>query len=156
MSGLLHELKRRNVFRVAVAYLAASWLVLQILQLVVEGAEAPAWIMKIMLTLAGIGFPLVIGFSWAYELTPEGLKREKEVDRTDSITHHTGRRLDRIIIALLAAAVIYFVWERQTHDHAIESITTPVAAIEESAAPPPAPEPDAEPAALRRAVEKGV
>ncbi len=141
MSGIWQELKRRNVFRVAVAYLAASWLVLQILQLVVEGAEAPAWIMKVMLALAGIGFPLVIGFSWAYELTPEGLKREREVERTDSITDQTGRRLDRVIIALLAVAVVYFVWERQAHDHAAEVIADPVAATEESPTLDSAPEP---------------
>jgi TolB-like protein len=141
MSGIWQELKRRNVFRVAVAYLAASWLVLQILQLVVEGAEAPAWIMKVMLALAGIGFPLVIGFSWAYELTPEGLKREQEVDRTESITDQTGRRLDRVIIALLAVAVVYFVWERQSHDHTAGAVVDPVAATEESATPDTVPEP---------------
>ncbi len=143
MSGIWQELKRRNVFRVALAYLAASWLGLQILQLVVEGAEAPVWIMKVMLALAAIGFPLVLGFSWAYELTPEGLKREKEVDRSASITGQTGRRLDRVIIALLAVAVVYFIWERQTHDYTAETGAEPLAATEEASPPEPAATPTA-------------
>jgi TolB-like protein/tetratricopeptide (TPR) repeat protein len=147
MSGIWQELKRRNVFRVAVAYLAASWLALQILQLVVEGAEAPAWIMKVMLALAGIGFPLAIGFSWAYELTPEGLKREKEVDRSASITPQTGQRLDRVIIALLAVAVVYFVWERQAHDHSAEAVVDPVAATGDPSPAEARPEAPPEPVA---------
>jgi len=113
MTGLFQEMKRRNVFRVAIAYIAASWLVLQVLDLVVENVEAPPWVMKFLLAVAAIGFPLALVFSWAYELTPEGMKREKEVDRTESITHQTGRRLDRVIMLVLVGAVAYFIWERQ-------------------------------------------
>ena len=105
MSNLLGELKRRNVFRVGVAYLIASWLVLQVLDLVLENIDAPAWIMQMTMVVIALGFPIVLGFAWAFELTPEGVKREKDVDRSKSITSHTGRRLDRLIIVILLVAV---------------------------------------------------
>ncbi|MDH4072154.1 MAG: hypothetical protein OEV41_03490, partial [Gammaproteobacteria bacterium] len=105
MSGLLNELKRRNVFRVGVAYLAAAWLILQVVDLVLESTLAPPWVMQLFLALFAIGFPIVLFFSWAYEITPEGVKREKEVDRSQSITAQTGRRLDRVIMLILVFAV---------------------------------------------------
>ena len=84
MGQLFNELKRRNVFRVAVAYLVAAWLVLQISQLVLEAIDAPSWVIQVFLLLFAIGLPLALLFSWAYELTPEGIKREKE-DRPNKI-----------------------------------------------------------------------
>jgi len=105
MSGLVSELKRRNVFRVGVAYLAAAWLVLQVVDLVLENTLAPPWVMQLILALFAIGFPIVLVFSWAYEITPEGVKREADVDRSQSITTQTGRRLDRVIIVILVLAV---------------------------------------------------
>ncbi len=105
MSNLFEELKRRNVFRVGVAYLIAAWLVLQVLDLVLENIDAPAWIMQLTMVVIALGFPIVLGFAWAFELTPEGVKREKDVDRSKSITTHTGRRLDRLITVILIIAV---------------------------------------------------
>jgi len=118
MPGLFEELKRRNVVRVAVAYLAASWLILQVIDLVIENVSAPPWVMQMILLVVAIGFPVALAISWAFELTPEGMKREKDVDRSESITHNTGRRLDRIIIVVLVVALGYFVWERQSPDDA--------------------------------------
>ena len=116
MSGLFEELKRRNVVRVAIAYLAASWLILQVIDLVIENVSAPPWVMQMILAMTAIGFPIVLAISWAFELTPEGMKRENEIDRSQSITPQTGRRLDRIIIIVLVIALGYFIWERQATD----------------------------------------
>lgn len=105
LSHLFQELKRRNVFRVALAYLAAGWLVLQVVQLVLESTSAPDWVMQVFLLAVAVGFPFAILFAWAFEMTPEGIKREKEVDRDRSISQQTGRKLNRTIIVVLAAAV---------------------------------------------------
>ena len=107
MTRLYDELKRRNVFRVAIAYLVAAWLILQIADLVLENTEAPAWVMQVFMLVFALGCPLVIIFSWAYELTPEGVKREKDVDRSKSVTPETGRKLDQITIVLLVIVVLF-------------------------------------------------
>ena len=86
MGQLFEELKRRNVIRVAVAYLISGWLVLQVADVVVDSVGAPDWVMKVLLLLGLLGLPIVLVFSWVYELTPEGVKREKDVDRSTSIT----------------------------------------------------------------------
>jgi TolB-like protein len=116
---IFEELKRRNVFRVAVAYVVASWLVLQVADIVLQGIEAPAWVMKVFMLVLALGFPFALLFSWAYELTPEGLKREKEVDRTQSITPDTGRKLNLITIGMLVAVLAVVIFDR-TFMHAHE------------------------------------
>lgn len=105
MGQLFQELKRRNVIRVAVAYLISGWLVLQVADLVIDGIGAPDWVMKFLLLLGLLGLPIVLVFSWAYELTPEGVKREKDVDRSESITHDTGRKLNIVTIGMLVAVL---------------------------------------------------
>jgi uncharacterized membrane protein len=100
---LFDELKRRNVIRVAVAYAVASWLLLQVADLVIDNISAPAWVMQVFMLAMALGFPLVLVFSWAFELTPEGLKRDKEVDRQQSVAHYTARKLDRYRPAGVAA-----------------------------------------------------
>jgi len=82
-----------------------TWLLLQVLDIVAPIIALPEWAPKLVLTLLVIGFPVAMLFAWAYELTPEGLKREKDVDRSQSITSHTGQRLDRIIIGFLVVTV---------------------------------------------------
>ena len=99
------ELKRRNVVRVAIAYAVVSWLLLQVADVVLDNIEAPTWVFQAILLLLVIGFPVAIIFAWAFELTPEGLKKEKDVDRSESITHITGRKLDFIVIGVLVVAV---------------------------------------------------
>ena len=112
------ELKRRNVVRVVIAYAVVSWLLLQVADVVLDNIEAPTWVFQAILLLLVIGFPVAIIFAWAFEMTPEGLKREHEVDRTQSITRHTGRKLDFAIIAMLAAAIIYLVVDNQVLERA--------------------------------------
>ena len=78
---------------------------LQIIDVVLENLPVPPWVMQVILLLTALGFPFAIVFAWAFELTPEGLKRERDVDRSKSITPKTGRRLDRLIIVALVVAV---------------------------------------------------
>jgi TolB-like protein/tetratricopeptide (TPR) repeat protein len=103
--SFLDELKRRNVFRVAVAYLAVGWLILQFADLVFENINAPDWVMQALMFLLAAGFPVAALFAWAFEMTPEGIKREKDVDRSESITRETGQKLNRMIIGVLVVAV---------------------------------------------------
>ena len=99
--SLFGELKRRNVFRVGIAYAVSVWVLLQVVDLVLENIAAPDWVMQIFMLALAIGFPIALIFAWAFELTPEGIKLEKDVDRSESITHVTAHRMNRnIIIAL--------------------------------------------------------
>lgn len=113
MGNLFSELKRRNVVRVGLAYVVLGWVALQVGDVLFDMFEAPAWVGK---TLAGVlllGFPFALIFAWAFEMTPEGVKRTEEVDRSDSVTHSTGKTLNYVIIAALVLALGYFIWERQ-------------------------------------------
>ncbi len=109
--SFFEELKRRNVFRVGIAYAISAWVLLQFVDLVLENLQTPDWIMKVFMLALAIGFPLAIFFAWAFEMTPEGIKKEKDVDRTQSITPKTGRKLDRSIIVILLIALVYFAWD---------------------------------------------
>jgi len=110
--GLLAELKRRNVFKAGFAYLALGWIVTQVSSTVAPLLHLPDWFAAVVLWIGVLGFPFVMMFAWIYEITPEGLKRESEVDRSSSITHVTSRRLDHIIIGLLVLAIGLFVFDR--------------------------------------------
>ncbi len=110
--SLFSELKRRNVLRVAIAYVITTWLILQVADVVLGNIAAPAWIFQVVLLLLALGFPLVILFAWVFELTPEGIKREKDVVRSESVTQQTGRKLDRAIIVVLVVAVSYFAFDK--------------------------------------------
>lgn len=106
------ELKRRNVFRVGIAYGVTSWLLIQVADILLESIGAPSWVLLAIFVLLGVGFVIALLFAWAFELTPEGVKRESEVDRSQSITPQTGRKLDRTIIAILVLALGYFVVDK--------------------------------------------
>ena len=110
--SLFNELKRRNVFRVGFAYVIVSWLLAQVADLMLENFGAPDWVIKSFLGFLIIGFPLALFFAWAFELTPEGVKRESEVDRSQSITPLTGQKLNRMIIGILVVALAWFVWDK--------------------------------------------
>jgi TolB-like protein/Tfp pilus assembly protein PilF len=110
--SLIAELKRRNVFKAGAAYLALGWVVVQVTATVVPALNLPATAVPIVTWIGVIGFPFVIMFSWIYELTPEGIKRSSEVERADSITHVTGRRIDYMIIGLLIVAIGLFAFDR--------------------------------------------
>jgi TolB-like protein len=128
------ELKRRNVFRVGIAYVVIAWLLAQVADLAFENFGTPDWAIKTLLLILVLGFPLALFFAWAFELTPEGIKKEKEVDRSQSITPKTGRKLDYTIIALLALALIYFVWESRFQAGSEPAIPV-TAQVSEQAAP---------------------
>ncbi len=106
--SLFEELKRRNVIRVAIGYGVVAWLILQVSDIILNNVEAPAWAFWLILLMLGIGLVLVIVFSWVFEMTPEGIKRESEIDRSRSITQHTGKKLDRLIVSVLVLALAYF------------------------------------------------
>lgn len=115
---LFAELKRRNVFRVAAAYLVSAWLIVQVVETVFPPfGFSDAAIRAVVLTL-GIGLIPVVIIAWVYELTPEGLKLEKDVDPSRSVTSRTGRKLDRAIVAALALAVGYFAIDKFVLDPA--------------------------------------
>ncbi len=103
--SLFEELKRRNVVRMAVLYAVASWLILQIADVLFDQLDVPAWAFRLVLGMLALGFPFALLFSWIFELTPEGLKRERDVDRTQSITHQTGHKINITIIVLLVLAI---------------------------------------------------
>ncbi len=105
MPGFFEELKRRNVVRVGIAYVVIAWVIAQVAELALDSFAAPEWVMKTLLLLLTLGLPLALFFAWAFELTPEGIKKEKHVDRSQSVTHETGRKLDKLIIAVLVFAV---------------------------------------------------
>ncbi len=117
------ELKRRNVFRVGIAYLAVSWVLLQIGDVVFDFLELPASAGKFMLVFLSLLFIPTLFFSWAYEITPEGIKRESKVDRTTSITHLTGRKLDMLTIGLVIFGVAFVLFDRSVlQRHADEAV----------------------------------
>jgi TolB-like protein/Flp pilus assembly protein TadD len=104
------ELKRRNVYKVAVAYAVVAWLLIQAASILFPTFEAPAWVMKVFVTIIILGFPVALALSWAFEITPEGIKRESEIGPDESITRHTGRKIVGItlILAVIAAAMLAF------------------------------------------------
>ncbi len=105
---LITELKRRNVFRVGVAYAIVAWLLIEITATTFPILKLPDWSVTLVTALVLIGFPLALIVAWAFEMTPEGIKRETDVDPAESVRHSTGRKLDFAIIGLLAIAVVYF------------------------------------------------
>lgn len=106
------ELQRRNVIKVCVLYAVAGWLLARLAGLAVLALTGPAWVMKAFFIVLLIGFPVAIIFSWVYELTPHGLKLETDVEPGKSITHQTGKRIDRLIILVVVAAIAMLLYDR--------------------------------------------
>ncbi len=106
--SFFNELKRRNVFRVGIAYTVAAWLLIQVTDIVFPRIGLPDSTVTLVIALLSIGFIPALIFAWAFEMTPDGIKREKDVDRVQSITPQTGRKLDRMIILALAAVLAWF------------------------------------------------
>src|SRR5210317_2654508 len=105
--SFFNELKRRNVFKVGVAYSVACWLLLQIIDLVLENINAPDWVMQVFMLGLAVGFPIAIIIAWAFEVTPDGVKLQKEVDRSRSINRQTAHQLNRGIIMILSVAIVF-------------------------------------------------
>jgi adenylate cyclase len=119
--SFLEELKRRNVFRVGIAYVVSGWLLLQVTDIILNNVVAPEWLFRTVVTVLLLGLPVALLFAWAFELTPEGVKRESEVDRSRSITPRTGGRLDLLIIAALVLALGFFAIDKFVLDPARDS-----------------------------------
>src|SRR5210317_1534096 len=127
---LFAELKRRNVFRVGIAYIVLAWLLLQAGDTLAPALHLPDWVNTVLAFFLILGFPLAIFFAWAYELTPEGLKREQNVDRSKSITATTARKLDLAVIAMMVIAIVYLVVD----NYVLTGKTIEVAAVDRSIA----------------------
>jgi TolB-like protein/Tfp pilus assembly protein PilF len=110
--NLFSELKRRNVIRMTGLYLVGAWLVVQVAGTVLPMFGAPEWFPRTIVVLLAIGFVPAVIFSWVFEITPEGLKREEDVARDRSITPQNGRLMDRMIIAVLVLALGYFAFDK--------------------------------------------
>jgi len=116
LNRFINELRRRNVVRVGLAYLAVAWLIIQLVGEIGPILELPAWIPKLVLGLLSVGFVITLVLAWVYELTNKGLKRTAEVDRDASLHSEYGRQLNYIIIGALALALSYFIWESRLSD----------------------------------------
>ena len=134
MGSFWSELKRRNVVRVGIAYCAAGWVAIQIASVLFPLFGAPTWTLKVVTTLVFLGFPLALVFAWAFELTPQGLKRTDEVPREVS-TPRTGRRLDFLIIGVLAVAVALFALDRFVWDKGSPAVRSRAAGASVERAP---------------------
>lgn len=134
--SFIEELKRRNVFRVGIAYAISAWVLLQIVDLVLENITAPGWIMQVFMLALAIGFPVALIFAWAFEMTPDGVKLERDVDRSQSITHETGQKMNRSITIVLIIAVMFLLADKFW----LESETTTQTAVNDVEGSQPAPE----------------
>ena len=127
------ELKRRNVFKVGVAYAVTAWIMLQLIDVVGDILALPEWMPKLILLLLAAGLIPALIFAWAFEMTPEGVKREKDVDRSQSITNATGQKLNNVIIGVLVVALAYFIYDKFIAQP--QSADTPPVVAEEAATP---------------------
>ena len=131
MAVIWAELKRRNVVKVAVAYAIVGWLLIEVSATLLPAFEAPDWVLRVIVLLAGIGFILALVLSWAYELTPDGLKPSHEVEQSASITRNTRQKLNYAIVGVLVLAVGFllikdFLPQDPDQEDVIQQITTPV------------------------------
>src|SRR5213082_1832638 len=125
INNFFAELKRRNVYKVAVAYAVVAWLLIQAASIFLPAFNAPQWAMQIVILIVVVGFPIALAFSWAFEITPEGIKRESEVAADQSITHHTGRKIVALTIVLAVVATGLLVYRMVgTARWAVHSVET--------------------------------
>jgi hypothetical protein len=112
LRNFVGELKRRNVYKVATAYAVVAWLLMQIASQIFPFFEIPNWAVRLVVLLLIIGFPVALILAWAFELTPEGIKRAEDVDVSKSIMRRTGRKLDFFIIAVLLLIIAGLLFQR--------------------------------------------
>lgn len=112
MASFFEELKRRHVIRVGIAYLIASWIIIQFVDVVGPTLELPGWLPKVVLPLLAIGLPIALIMAWALDLTPQGIKTAGQVEADENLQTRAGRKLDRVIIVALVLALGYFAWDK--------------------------------------------
>ncbi len=127
MHNFFSELKRRNVVKVGAAYVILAWLIAQVAELALDSFEAPSWVIKTILLLLALGLPVALLFAWVFELTPEGIKREKDIEHDESDAVHSGRKLSYVIVAAAVLAVGFFFWtERDDREESPAQISETV------------------------------
>ena len=112
MRKLFEEVKRRNVFRVAFVYIVAAWLTMQVVDVMFPALQVPEWVTPAIAVMLLIGFPFALILAWAFEITPDGIKLEKDVDRDESVTPHTGQKLNQTAIIILVVAVGFLLFDK--------------------------------------------
>jgi TolB-like protein len=129
LSNFFSELKRRNVYKVAVAYAVVAWLTIQAASIFLPAFNAPQWAMQIIILILVVGFPIALVFSWAFEITPEGIMRESEVAANESITRKTGRKIVAIttVMAVIAAGLLAFQFIRARSTSSLSTTASAVA-----------------------------
>ncbi len=135
MTSFFGELRRRNVVRVAVAYAIVGWVLIEVSSVIAPAMNLPDWATSLVVFFVILGFPLALILSWAYEITPDGMKRSHEVETTESITHATGRKLDFAIIGALVLALGFVVYNYVLQDGADESPEVTVVEPEQAVLP---------------------
>lgn len=128
------ELKRRNIFKVAIAYLALAWVMFQIADVVVPALSLPDIIMTTMVMIGMIGFPFALFFAWAYELTADGVKRTEDVEVEESIRATTGQKINYIIIGLMAIAITFLLYDRSSESNEENVVAEVVTELENTIA----------------------
>ncbi len=141
--NVLKELKRRNVFRVGIAYLIGAWLFTQVADVVLGVLSAPDSAMRAVVAILALGFIPTVIFAWVYEMTPEGVKKASEIEADQSITHQTGKKLDIATMIMVVSAVAFVVVERYLPGSE-RSMTNDAAALAEQSPSDSAPPSDAQ------------
>jgi TolB-like protein/Tfp pilus assembly protein PilF len=150
--SLFGELKRRNVFRVGIAYAVAAWILIQVADTLIPMLGLPEWAPRLVLLILVIGFVPALIFAWAFELTPDGIRRDKDVDPDHSIAPQTGKKLNNAILVLLALAVAYLLFDKFSGARP-EAVSTPAVEVADNSAQPEAAlAPDTEPTVSRRSI----
>ena len=120
----ISELKRRNVIKSGIAYLVVAWVLLQVFSILLPLFEAPLWVLKTITLIMAVGFPIWVIFSWIYEITPEGIKKTKQVEIDESESNITNKKLNKLIIIFLSIAVIFLLvklnWNQPNNENKVE------------------------------------
>ena len=130
MRNFIEELKRRNVARVALVYLIAGWLTMQVVDVMFPALQLPEWLTSAVAAFVIIGFPFALIFAWAFEMTPDGIKREQDVDRSESVTPATGQKLNRTALIILGIAVAFLLVDKFMLQPGADSVDEVVATAE--------------------------
>ncbi len=123
--GFFAELRRRNVYKVAIAYAIVGWLVMQVAATIVPALHLHEAITSAVVVLVLLGFPIALVLAWAFEITPEGIKRAEDVPPNESITHRTGRKLTIAVVVMLAVALGLFAFQKSRSKPVAAQTATP-------------------------------